>query len=459
MDSEPLRNELLTSQWSGISPGSINYTGGNVGIGTIVPQASLDVRSNVYVNDILSGLVTRVAFDGSVVDQLGAVSFTRGNNILPYTTGKVGLAGNFSGNSAAATPNQWYYSAPPVTQPPFTLSFWFNPQSTTWYGTVMSLSNGSNFTYFNLDYGTSFNANNSLGFFMDLNTQWAILGTTLTTGALTLGSWYHVCVTMTSAWVAVCYVNGVQVSTQTGTGNFPTAPTRFIIGGNGDGSVAGVPSRGANFYMDDLRWYNRALSASEVLQMYNTVANVQYTMNVNGITNFTNADTLTIPSVFCTVNMNVNGQITVNSLPMCAWVELLTPVYTEFSWTGSQTFAVSLNAAVPTTARAVLADIFVTASSNDHQNITLSRSAAEYTKNWVDPRGQQPSTVFGANPPSSNHTIRLTYYGEVDGFTSNYGIWYSSQYVPCAARQTYFGNYGNSGSNGWVYMVIRGYTL
>ena len=170
-------------------------------------------------------------------------------------------------------------------------------------------------------------------------------------------------------------------------------------------------------------------------------------------------DTLTIPKVNCTTTLNVNGQMTVNSLPVCSWIELTTPVYTEFSWTGSQTFAVSLNAAVPATARAVLADIFVTASSNDHQNICLSRSAAEYASNWVNTRGTQPSTVFTANPPSTNHTVRLTYHGEVDGWSPNYGVWYSSQYVPCASRQIYFGNNGNSGSNGWVYIVIRGYTL
>ena len=171
------------------------------------------------------------------------------------------------------------------------------------------------------------------------------------------------------------------------------------------------------------------------------------------------ADTLTIPKVICTTTLNVNGQITVNSSPMCAWIELATPVYTEFSWTGSQTFAVSLNAAVPSTARAILADIFVTASSSDHQNICLSRSVAEYAKNWVDTRGTQPSTSFAANPPSSNHTVRLTYHGEVDGWSPNYGVWWSSQYVPCASRQIYFGNNGNSGSNGWVYIVIRAYTL
>jgi hypothetical protein len=183
-----------------------------------------------------------------------------------------------------------------------------------------------------------------------------------------------------------------------------------------------------------------------------------YTLDVNGSGRFA-ADTLTIPAVSCTTSLNVNGQIKVNSIAACAWTELTTPVYTEFSWTGTQNFAVSLNAAVPTTARAVLADIFVTASISDHQNICLSRTAAETAQNWVNTRGTQPSTQFGANPPSANHTLRLTYYGEGDGFTSNYGIWYSSQYVPCSSRQTYFANPGNSGSNGWVYIVIRGYTL
>jgi hypothetical protein len=47
MDSETLRNELLTSQWYGISPGNINYTGGNVGIGTINPVTPLQVIGNI----------------------------------------------------------------------------------------------------------------------------------------------------------------------------------------------------------------------------------------------------------------------------------------------------------------------------------------------------------------------------------------------------------------------------
>jgi hypothetical protein len=44
MDGEPVRNEyLISSQWSGTAPGSIFYTGGNVGIGTQTANAPLNV--------------------------------------------------------------------------------------------------------------------------------------------------------------------------------------------------------------------------------------------------------------------------------------------------------------------------------------------------------------------------------------------------------------------------------
>ena len=51
MDSETLRNELLTSQWYGFSPGNIVYTGGNVGIGTNNPVATLQVGGTFTSNN------------------------------------------------------------------------------------------------------------------------------------------------------------------------------------------------------------------------------------------------------------------------------------------------------------------------------------------------------------------------------------------------------------------------
>jgi ssDNA-specific exonuclease RecJ len=127
----------------------------------------------------------------------------------------------------------------------------------------------------------------------------------------------------------------------------------------------------------------------------------------------------------------------------------------EFPWSGPTYNAQTLPGSVPSTAQYVLADVFVTASSSDHNNIVLGRSPRSPRKDWVDLRGQQPSAKFDAE--DHNDEVTLTYFGENDGFSSNYGIWYSSQVVPVDGNQVYFGNNGNSGSNGWVHMRVRGY--
>ena len=63
MDGEPIRNEYLTSQWSGMSPGSIFYTGGYVGIGT-VPAYALDI---VDQNNAMIRLTQYNSTDGPVI--------------------------------------------------------------------------------------------------------------------------------------------------------------------------------------------------------------------------------------------------------------------------------------------------------------------------------------------------------------------------------------------------------
>jgi hypothetical protein len=66
MDGEYVRNELLTSQWYGIAPGSISYTGGNVGIGTTVPSANLHVTGNVFATTI--GTTNPISFRNRVIN-------------------------------------------------------------------------------------------------------------------------------------------------------------------------------------------------------------------------------------------------------------------------------------------------------------------------------------------------------------------------------------------------------
>lgn len=134
-----------------------------------------------------------------------------------------------------------------------------------------------------------------------------------------------------------------------------------------------------------------------------------------------------------------------------------TPVVSEFSFTGTVNTSRTLNSSVPANARYILANVFITASASDHENFVLSATQWSNAKNWVDTRGTQPSTTFGSLTPKDH--VTLTYFGEVDGFTSNYGIWYNNLHIPVSGQTIWINNYGNSGSNAWMYFVIRGYAL
>ena len=129
-----------------------------------------------------------------------------------------------------------------------------------------------------------------------------------------------------------------------------------------------------------------------------------------------------------------------------------TPIITEFSFTGNQVFEFTMNGATAGM-KAVLADVFVTVDADDHNNIVLGINAGN-NKNWVTTRGQQPSVQFAQQGSLLNQTVTMTYTGEVDGFTPNYGTWYGSQVIPVKPNgKVDFSNYSNSGSSGWVYIL------
>jgi len=158
--------------------------------------------------------------------------------------------------------------------------------------------------------------------------------------------------------------------------------------------------------------------------------------------------------------INYTQPLQQNGSTIIQWIEL-TPASVEWSWSGGvNSSAKTLSpTSIPSTARYLLADVFVTADTSDHQNIVLGRTSSDATaaQNWVNTRGQQPSTIF-SSAIASRQAITLTYNGEADNYSPNYGMWYSSQVVPCAGRTVYFSNYGNSGSNGWVYVRVRAYS-
>lgn len=153
--------------------------------------------------------------------------------------------------------------------------------------------------------------------------------------------------------------------------------------------------------------------------------------------------------------LDVSGDVAVNGNSVILWQEIETPLVHEFVYSGAQAFDVIVPG-MPQGARYVLADVFVTASWGDQQNILLGRDVADQ-QNWVDPRGQQPSTVFGN---VARHAVTITFPGQLDGYEPYYGSWYSSQVIPLKGDSSIgFNNFGNSGSDGWIYLVVRAFSL
>ena len=109
-------------------------------------------------------------------------------------------------------------------------------------------------------------------------------------------------------------------------------------------------------------------------------------------------------------------------------------VQAKFNTQGQQALTLP---GVPSEARVALVDIFMTNSAKDHYNIDLGRdknSDSRYTS-WVA-GGGQPSSSFPAQV-ETDQGIHQTYFGDADGHSSYYGIWYSSLIITTDGATTY----------------------
>ena len=166
------------------------------------------------------------------------------------TLGKYGKALTFNGTSARVTVND---AASLHLTTGMTLEAWVNPTtvSAKWRDVVYK---GDDNYYLE---GTSRNASRPAmgGTFGGL----PLYGT----GALTKNKWAYLAATYDGATLRL-YVNGVQVASRAQTGNIATSANPLEIGGD---SINGQYFAGV---IDEVRIYNRALSASEVLADMNT---------------------------------------------------------------------------------------------------------------------------------------------------------------------------------------------
>ena len=146
-----------------------------------------------------------------------------------------------------------------------------------------------------------------------------------------------------------------------------------------------------------------------------------------------------------------SGSNTINIIPISQVIlEFQKPTTVDWS---VKTY--TLPSAIPAGTRYILADVYSNYTSSDHHINVFGRTTTQTGVNWVNTRANNPSNEFGTIALQTAFTYNP---GEADGYSSWYGMWDSSVLIPVNGQTMYYQADGDSGSTGWIYMVIKGYS-
>lgn len=232
--------------------------------------------------DITSGLVAWYKLDegsGTTANDSSGSSFNGSLiNSATYTAGKIGP---YAVSLVRASTQYIHIPNLVVSGYPFTMSAWVNMASNT-QGVIASINAGANIGGSGINRGDIFYATSAGGtgcfYFQDnANNNTIACG-----GSITVGTWAMLTGVFASPTSYVLYVNGTNVASTAGplTLNF-TLTTETDIGTDSDATNL---TDGA---VDDVRFYNRALSAGDVAQLYayTGITNLGITINNAKIAN------------------------------------------------------------------------------------------------------------------------------------------------------------------------------
>ena len=243
---------------------SLGYTGG----GTLSCSASCQYNTSQCVQITLTnGLIAYWKLDdGSGTNAVDSMGFSNGtlSGSPTWTTGKINGGVSFSGSSQYVD----FGTKFPAITSAITISAWVNPgasqiqyadiwgdHESSFKGMVMQ-QNSNTLNQYSWGYGNGSNFSSGAGFFN-----------------LTASTWTHV-VAVKDATTCYVYLNGVEQVALRGSCSSAIVPATTINFSAGRGYAGG--GRFFNGKVDEVAVWNRALSASEVSQLYNSGAGRQY---------------------------------------------------------------------------------------------------------------------------------------------------------------------------------------
>lgn len=246
-----------------------------------------------------TGLVAYWSFDegsGTTAEDFSPANANTGTltNGPTWVDGKVGKALNFDGTNDYVTMG----NTNDITTGDFTLAYWMNPENVSQVRSVIGKrENVGPYRQYQVGVGyingTGVPVSAKKVFFFGNNAN-ADYQSVHTTNDVVDGQWHHVTVTRTSSGILI-YIDGVSVPLTTQAAglvseNF-TNPANFNLGYD----------NGSNYYkglLDEVRIYNRALSGTEITNLYqtsakasmNTSENSDLTNGLVGLWSFNGAD-------------------------------------------------------------------------------------------------------------------------------------------------------------------------
>ena len=238
--------QSLSGSWQGFSSWS---DGGTATHDVIAPATPATYTASYKTEPAPPGLVLGYGFEETSGNTANDLSPFKNNGTINGATGnasgKFGRALSFDGtNDRVDVPD----AASLDLTTGMTLEAWVKPTSNTGWRTAILKERGSDLLY-------ALYASN--GSKPRIETFTTVENTAAGTSALPLGAWSHLAATYDGANLRF-YVNGVLVTTKATSGSMPNTANPLQIGGN---AVWGEYFSGL---IDEVRVYNRALSASEI---------------------------------------------------------------------------------------------------------------------------------------------------------------------------------------------------
>lgn len=222
--------------------------------------------------DLEDGLVGYYSFDGTLENSIGTGSAvlhggagdtwnTPATGTAAYAQGKNGKAYSFTGDNGAVKGEGLELDVKMSTA--YTISYWVNPDTVTSATSMVfvpiDLDNGLNIA--DNWFGNSFPTVRIWGTSATTVSEGSYMDNFLTNANDLCGQWTYITLTGDTSGNNVLYINGTQVSTGSSIAGAFTNMDIFLGINFWDKSFDGL--------MDDVVVYNKALSASEVMALYN----------------------------------------------------------------------------------------------------------------------------------------------------------------------------------------------